>query len=199
MEPLVGQRQKGESLRAVQACNDYMRLGPGRSLSSLLALYAKSDQLIPPTQSMGALKRWSAKYTWQERAGSYDAQTEESKNIIATERMKTGLALPHERVQKLKDLAAFLEVQMFEQGEEGKYHNVWLPDVKQIGGGEYAERVDIERFNSAIIEQYRGVLDDLAKETGGRVSKTDVTTDGKAFDLTPFGKALEKIYGDGDQ
>ena len=27
----------------------------------------------------------------------------------------------------------------------------------------------------------------------------DVTTDGKAFDLTPFAKALEKIYGDGDQ
>jgi phage terminase small subunit len=29
--------------------------------------------------------------------------------------------------------------------------------------------------------------------------KTDVTSDGKAFDLTPFAKALEKIYGDSDQ
>jgi hypothetical protein len=55
------------------------------------------------------------------------------------------------------------------------YHKVWLPDVKQIGGGEHAERVDIVRFNAALIEQYRGTLDDLAKETGGRKQKMEVT------------------------
>lgn len=93
--------------------------------------------------------------------------------------MQSGLALAHERVQKLKELGAFLEAQMYERGEDGVYYNVWLPDVKQIGSGENAERVDIERFNSAIIEQYRDTLDDLAKETGGRRQQHDITSGGE--------------------
>jgi hypothetical protein len=70
---------------------------------------------------------------------------------------------------------------MMEQGEDGVYHNVWVPDVKQIGSGADAERVDIEHFNSAIISEYRATLDDIAKETGGRVQKqqTDLTSGGK--------------------
>jgi len=118
------------------------------------------------------LKVWSSRYGWPARAESYDAQLEQQKTARANEIMHSGLALEHERVEKLEHLAAFLEEQIYEQGEGGVFHNVWLPDVKQIGAGEFAERVDIERFNAPLISEYRATLDDLAKETGGRKSKT---------------------------
>ena len=146
-------------------------MGPGRSLADLARQYAESSQNLPPTRSKATIKDWSVKFDWIKRAELYDAHLEAAKNERAREIMQSGLSLTHERVDKLKTLADFIEVQMFEQGEDKEYHNVWLPDVKQIGAGEYAERVDIERFNSAIFEQYRGVLDDLAKETGGRREK----------------------------
>jgi len=150
-------------------------MGAGRSLASLQRAYTDQHDITPPTQSIDTLKRWSIHYGWQARAESYDAQIERQKTARATEIMHSGLALEHERVEKLERLATFLEEQIYEQGEDGVFHNVWLPDVKQIGAGEFAERVDIERFNSALIDQYRGTLDDLAKETGGRRNKTEVS------------------------
>jgi len=89
--------------------------------------------------------------------------------------MQSGLALDYERAVELKRLAHFLIEQIYEQGEDGNYHNVWLPDVKQIGAGKNIERIDIERFNAAIISELRGVLDDLAKETGGRKLRQEIT------------------------
>lgn len=170
IEPLAGQRQSGESNRAVQACNDFLRMGPGRSLTALMGKYRESQE-NSVTQSLNTLMKWSADYGWSERAAEYDKQTEATKNTRAKETMQSGLALDFERVDKLKRMADFLEAQIYEQGVTGTYHNVWMPDVKQIGSGEFAERVDIERFNAAIFEQYRGVLEDLAKETGGRAQR----------------------------
>lgn len=168
VELLAGQRQKGERLAAIQACNDWLRLGPGRSLPKLLERYTEVDQVIPPTRSIATLKSWSSRYEWQERADVYDAESERRKNERRQEIMESGLALDFERTNELKRLAHFLLDQIYERGEDGDYHNVWLPDVKQIGSGKDAERVDIERFNAAIISELRGALDDLAKETGGR-------------------------------
>ena len=173
LEPLAGQRQKNETAKAVQACNDYLRMGPGRVIADLWRRYAKSDQESPPTVYLGTLKKWSSYYDWVERAEQYDLQLEEQKNQRRDDIMASGLALTHERVEKLKWLARFLEVQILEQGEDGVYHNVWIPDVKQIGSGDTAERVDIERFNSALISEYRATLDDLAKETGGRKTRVE--------------------------
>jgi hypothetical protein len=171
--PLSGQLQKGETDKSVQACNDWLRLGVGRSLPKLLENYANSNQKSPPTSSLGTLKQWSLKFKWTERATKFDAEWEERKNAERQAELDYGLALDYERVNKLKRLADFLEGQLFEVGENGDYHNVWLPDVKQIGSGEYAERVDIERFNSSLVSEYRSVLDDIAKEVGGRVKKQE--------------------------
>lgn len=173
LEPLVGERQKGESQRAVQACNDWLRIGPGRSLRLLLDEYAEASQIVPPTHSLTTLKLWSARYEWINRGETYDAEIEHQKNERAKEIMNSGLALPYERVEKLKKLAAFLEEQLYEEGEDGVFHNVWVPDVKQIGSGQDAERVDIERFNAAIISESRATLDDIAKETGGRKQQVE--------------------------
>jgi len=158
-----------------------------------LERYTEIDQDIPPTRSIATLKSWSTRYEWQERAESYDAELERRKNERRQEIMESGLALDFERTDELKRLAHFLIDQIYEQGENGVYHNVWLPDVKQIGSGKDAERVDIERFNAAIMSELRGVLDDLAKETGGRKQKHEMTgEDGGAIVFAVSGIDLKE-------
>ena len=139
---------------------------------------------------MNTLLRWSSRYNWAGRAALYDQAAEDAKTARAREIMASGLALAHERVAKLQELAAFLEAQLYEKSVDGDYPNVWLPDVKQIGSGKFAERVDLERFNSSLIEQYRETLDDLAKETGGRKQQHEVDLT-EHFDLEAWKQARQ--------
>jgi hypothetical protein len=175
LELLAGQRQSGESDAALIACNDYLRMGPGRSFSALAQKYNDLKKSQTPTQSLTTLFTWSSRFEWQQRATAFDAAWEAIKNEERRRVMEFGIALDFERVRKLMRLAEFLESQLYEQGEGGEFHNVWLPDVKSVGSGEFAERVDIERFNGDIISQYRAVLDDIAKEVGGRIKKQEVS------------------------
>lgn len=182
LHPLKGQRQSGESDSAVVACNDWLRLGTGRTLSTLLQKYSELIQNKPPTQSLATLKVWSMRYQWAERATEYDADYEAIKNAERQAVMQYGAALDYDRVQRLKRLLDLLEAQIYERGLEGDLHNIWLPDVKQIGSGDNAERVDIERFNAALLSEYRSTLDDIAKEVGDRKQRTELTgKDGKAI------------------
>ena len=175
IEPLAGQRQSGESSKAVVACNDYLRMGVGRSLRGLIQKYNEDSTEKPPTKHLTTIAGWSKQYSWVDRAEVYDKDVERRKTEYANEMMRSGLALDHERVKKLKDLFNLLYGELMEKGEGGVLHNLWLPDVKSIGAGQYAERVDIERYNSAIIKDILSVLNDLAAETGGRVKKNEVT------------------------
>lgn len=183
---LAGERKDNESDRAVQACNDYLRMGPARSLPKLQAKYTKSHKTTQPTESLDTIKRWSTEFDWQLRASAYDAELEAEKNEKRRQVFEQGLALDYERVTKLKRLASFLEKQILDEIDAAlsvnapyspppgfENYKVWLPDVKQIGSGEDAERVDIVRFNAALISEFRAALDDLAKETGGRRQKVD--------------------------
>ncbi len=176
VELLVGNKQPGESSRAVVACNDFLRMGAGRKVSTLLRQY-KGNKLAPAT-SPHTVYEWSTKFGWEERANIYDAQYEDQKTERSVEVMSSGLALTHNRVEKLKGLADQLESDLQDAAK------IWLADVKQIGGGRMAERVDLIRFNWSLIEQYRNVLDDLAKETGGRVNRNELTSDTGDYKIT---------------
>lgn len=210
---LAGERIKGESKKAVIACNDYLRMGAGRSLVKLIQKYTESIPDSAPTKNLIVAKRWSTKYDWQARADAYDAQLEAQKNARRKEIMEAGLALDYERVSKLVELAEFLEDQItYEPGESAnndeeiepveltdeefetqqrREHgdpmlqrpHVWLRDYKQIGSGEFAEKVEIYRFNAALVSEYRAALDDIAKEVGGRKQKVDMEHSG-AVDVT---------------
>jgi hypothetical protein len=191
IELLAGEQQRREHNKAILACNDYLRLGPGRSLSNLLAFYANTDQIRPTTWSKSTLKEWSQRFCWQERAATYDAKMERRRKEQEAEAsrqyderrrqiMETGLALMHERVYKLDQMAEFLLKELYDTNDDGRVigfqrDKIWLPDVKQIGSGESAERVNIVRFNAPLFETIRGLLDDLAKETGGRRQKIEHT------------------------
>ena len=98
-------------------------------------------------------------------SGQYDALT-------------TGLALKEERVKRLTLLAALMEEDLF-------YGVLWTEDVKMIGSGPFQERVEFEEFNASEVAQYRGVLDDIAKEVGGRVQRQEHTgADGGPIEMT---------------
>jgi hypothetical protein len=157
----------------------------------LLEKYRETPQETAPTQSINTLQGWSKRFDWQARAVEFEGKWESIRTAEHNAEFNYGLALDHERVRKLKRLADFLEAQLYEQGEDGTYHNIWLPDVKQIGSGEYAERVDIERFNGGLLSEYRAVLDDLAAEVGGRVKKQDLTSGGEKL-------KIEIVYPDGN-
>lgn len=93
------------------------------------------------------------------------------KELLGSEQydaLTTGLALKEERVKRLTLLAALMEEDLF-----GGV--LWTEDVKMIGSGPFQERVEFEEFNAAEVAQYRGVLDDIAKEVSGRVQHQEVT------------------------
>jgi hypothetical protein len=126
-----------------------------------------------PTVQLSTLKAWSSAFGWQDRLDDIVRRETERAEAEAAEEirkeMTTGLAAPHERTRLLKHIVSTLS-QEFDEPEK-----LWLPDVKQIGSGEDAERVDIVRFNGSLVEQLRGGLDDLAKETGGRIRKAELS------------------------
>lgn len=181
---LAGERAPGETGKAVQACNDWLRLGPGRTLRVLAAKYRKTPQ-NSPTDSPGTLAKWSQSYGWAIRAEAYDAIREEVKNAERQRVLNRGLALDYKRLQKLYRLAATLEAELYRRGMDATGNdealvNLWLADVKSIGGGKFAppERVDLVRFNAPLVEQLRGVYADIAKEAGGRVERHELGAPG---------------------
>jgi hypothetical protein len=170
---LAGERQPGESDKAVVACNDWLRLGPGRTLGLLLAKYAGTRRNAPPTDSLATLKHWSEDYKWADRGASFDAQVEEQKNAERQRVMSSGFAQDYARVRELDKAIRFLLRQIYAHDNggpngESPYFNVFARNAKMIGGGLNAERVDYVEFDGAPWEVLRGLLDDAAKETGGR-------------------------------
>jgi len=108
----------------------------------------------------------------------------EIEEIKATDEHKAlneGLALKSIRVAKLKKLAALCGADIF--GD-----SLWVDRVKMIGSGNAQRVVNYEEFNKAECDVYRGLLDDIARELGGRVRKQEV-------DVTSGGEPIRVIGG----
>ena len=196
LHPLAGERSQGESDAAVVACNDYLRLGLYRARDGLRRLQARYTAMYhetPPTRSHDTLKQWSSRFAWSDRAELYEQDRQADADVIRAAVLADGLAQDYERVELLKKLAAYLVGEVLRRDESGEHRRVWLRDVKQIGSGDGAERVDVERFNAELIGQLRGVLDDLAKETGGRKQRVEHGGDEQG---TPI-RIVEVVMGDG--
>ena len=148
VQPLFGTAFEGETSAAIVACNDFLRMGAGRSVSGLARLYgAKSTNITsknlqqppktsqksllgdPPTSSHATLKEWSTKFDWQGRAALFDIYEDELHNAQRVQALGEGLALEYERVEALKQLGQFLHDQVFEQGIEREHKvDVVCPD-----------------------------------------------------------------------
>ena len=169
---MIPEQQKGESKKAYTAFGDYCQMGAGRSLSLLVNQYQTNTKPIPPTKNITSLKVWSSRYEWQARVTQYDRAVQmEAEAKAAAYRasiLEQGYAVQHERVKALNELAELL---LWELRKEDKR---WVKDVKGIGKDDRYERVEIVRFNAPLIDQFRGALDDLAKETEGRKLQHEV-------------------------
>jgi hypothetical protein len=83
--------------------------------------------------------------------------------------LTTGLSLKEERVKKLQQLAALMEKDLL-----GGF--LWLEQVKSIGAGPFSQVIEYEEFNKGEVDAYRGILDDIAKEVGGRIQRVQEVT-----------------------
>ncbi len=167
-------KQPEESPKAYRAFLIYRNLGPKRSIDAAYRLSLKEHQ-----ESIKRAPRrwgeWSTQYQWVVRAQAWDQWRQQEHERIEREYEKEEIerimalryAKTHYRVEDLNTVAENLLKEIKETDK------VWLPDVKQIGGGEGAERVDLIRFNAALFQQYRDALADIAAELGGRVKKVD--------------------------
>jgi hypothetical protein len=162
----------GESVRAAQAWADYEALGPGRSLEKLLKEYRSRTGSVP-TRQLSRLKCWSVDHNWQGRlrdlAEKAAREAEEREAAYRRSILEDGYGLHWERVRALKALAETLLADLTEGGKR------WVTEPKQIGSGPTATVVELERFNAAEVEQFRGVLDDIAKEKRERKGTLKVT------------------------
>lgn len=104
------------------------------------------------------------------------------RDISEKNALSVGYALKEYRVQKLALLAELLERDVL--GDK-----IWLEQRKGVGSGDIAEIFDYLEFNKSEIDAYRGVLDDIASETGGRIKNLDVKSAGKEI-----GGALVNVY-----
>jgi len=98
------------------------------------------------------------------------------KKLSETNALTTGFALREHRVLMLSRLAELIAKDLF-----GGF--LWTEEVKGVGAGPVAEVVHYDEFNRAEVEAFRGVLDDIAAETSGRIRKVEGNGAGGAFEL----------------
>jgi len=132
-----------ESEKQYQAFLDYVNLGSARSLSKLAGMYERQQQqkeTIPPV-SPTTLKSLSLRFSWVSRARAFDQSA----------------------LDALQEAQAVTRRETFSTGLALDYNRVkylqgLLRKIEQNGG-----------LNSAaMIAQVRGILSDIAQETGGR-------------------------------
>jgi hypothetical protein len=154
-----------ETRCAHTALLDYLQLGSDRSLAELLARYQAAGEGVP-TRRAATLQMWAHRYNWTERADCYDQLNLECAQAGELERQKqimfSGLALTSERVDNLKQLYAEMQ-KYFTQALP-----VWAADLRSEPGDSSNRAI---RFNTSFISQMRGILDDIARETGGRAAR----------------------------
>ncbi len=135
-----------ETNKARQAFEDYFQMGPGRSLRKLHAQYQKHPE-TRPVKLISTIKNWSSAHGWQERVRQRDQDIADAAmyRIIETA-ANTGYAVFQKRIHDLGVLAERLF------------------DLLKTGA-----------LQPQALREFRGLLADIAAETGGRERKHSVT------------------------
>lgn len=174
-------RQEGEPMRWFQRFDKFRLMVPVRSIA---AVFNEENQRKPEKTRGNPGREWyeaAKQWQWEKRAAAWDAyrNAQIEAEILAEEKhiLRTHYALRHKRIAELDAIATKLIDYLEDE------NNIWLPDVKGVGTGPTAERVDLIRFNAELFAQIRGVLADIAAEKGERVKKTETTF-----------KELPKVY-----
>src|SRR6266567_4153219 len=112
--------------------------------------------------------RWLNTSVFQEERKRRESELSKLEQEEITRILTSGYALMHRRVEALNELANILQEEALDSSKR------WLPDVKTVGFGPDAERVDLVQFNADLIKEFRATFADLASELGQRVKKSEI-------------------------
>lgn len=171
-------RLEGEPDRWYRRYERYRLMEPVRSIAAVYQEEHAEQEESASTDVKRRLKvpgEWykvAEQWRWDERVAAWDSYLDaEIEKTIATERKKvlrSEFALQHKRVEalnrKIKQLMKITDTD----------DSIWLADVKSVGTGPTAERVDLVQFNDAAFKELREYLADIADEMGERVKKKEV-------------------------
>lgn len=154
----------------------YRLMEPPRSITIVFQQEEVTKNRENPRKKLGGDWYEAAhQFEWEKRAAAWDAeQTAERERQIKAEKeriLTTRFALMHKRVEALNALASKLIILT---GDEDK---VWLKEIKTIGTGKEAKRIETVEFNEGLFREIRGLLADIAAEMGERSKrdKLDIT------------------------
>lgn len=167
-------RQAGEPLTWYRRFERYRLMEPIRSIAAVFQDEEREKKRDKPrTKPTGDWYEAAKKWRWDERVAAWDVYLDgQIEQQIAIERKKvlrSRYALAHKRIEELDRLAQ----KLIDYAKEEK--NIWLLDVKAIGTGPDAERVDLVQFNDALFREIRAHFADIAAELGERVKKKELT------------------------
>jgi hypothetical protein len=146
------------------------------------------------------MERWSSQWNWAARSRAWDAEKARVETEAEKAEIKRVMALRYSTMQgRLDELNAMAEKFSEWFKDETK---VWLEETEEIQTDNATILKHKIRFNAALIDQFRGAMDDSAKETGGRIRKSElrVTELPKQYIGMDFLEEidLEEENGDGD-
>lgn len=170
---LLYRNMKATDRSLLAAVNEWLVLKKIDEISALpLSAQEKSElfrdiegQIRAYKNAPGAWRRSAEKYDWKFRAEQYDAhlQAEQEKRqqvlreveAAEIERiMTTGYAAKHKRIEALASMADLIKLSFLSE-EDNKVNFAWVTPDK--------------------IREFRGCMDDIAKELGDRVNKKELT------------------------
>ncbi len=159
----------------------FLLMYPKRSVSAVFTAEHEGKNKQEKTRTNAGPEWYNAakQWQWEERAEAYDVAQFAEEEKVRQRVYRSGWALDHNRVLTLMEVAQSLRKMVDEPDK------VWLPDVKSVGTGPTAERVDLLQFNADLYRELREYLTDISDETGGRTKKTETTL-----------KGLPKVYID---
>lgn len=168
------ERLPGEPLLWYRRYQRYKLMQPTRSVAKVFQEEeAEKNGEKQRTKPIGEWYEQAKKWQWEARAAAWDEQQmRDLEKEIAAARARVftrGYARMDRRIQDLDALAEALYAEALDPDKR------WLPDVKSVGTGPTAERVDLIQFNGELIREFRATLTDIAAEMGERVKKTELS------------------------
>lgn len=129
---------------------EYRLMGPDRTLTRYFRLCRAMEgkEVTASTHPNDSWRENARRWRWEERAKAWDEEMIAEAEAEARKVLTAGLALAFERVKKLSQLAERLEGVLLDT------------------------KVKLSPF---LIEQYRGLLKDIADEKGERTKETRIT------------------------
>lgn len=106
-----------------------------------------------------------------------------------SEALNSGFAVRENRIIAINKLATKLYAELTDETNS----KLWTDMAKMLGPGQTYNYVE---FNKAEIDALRGLWDDMALETGGRVRRSDITSKDKPLGGTGLDPAVFKDLSD---